>query len=1152
VTVTGKPSITTPRDESRALQMAISNIRERLEAIEGEFNGLTIPADTSTELTLLRSQIRALDVRVTQLELAGSAEDDDETYLAGEDLPIFTVVRQSADGSVVAMDPTDPDGAFYPLGITLADVVTGNSVAVRRAGTIDTAGAMFTTGRVIYADTDGSLTQSPPAGGVVIIVGFAVSTQVMSLFLQGSILNTAEDFSEDDAYLPITKQAAEDLGGGQTPFYVPVDEEFVVEENKQVLWAEPIVVDGVLTVDGILIEVEEAGGGSGDTVTAGAGISVQNLGGGLKQISANLQAGANVTIAEASGGALEISTSGAAAGVDSINGEDGAITLQAGSNVTITEQSGGVIEIAASGGGGGDTVEAGDGIAITDLSGGVKQIAADLVAGTNVTITPLSGGALEIAASGGSGGGVESLNGETGDLTLQAGANVTITPQSGGVFEIAASGGGGGDTIEAGDGITVTDLSGDVKQVSANLVAGDNITIAPGSGGSLEIDATSQQTPFYIEPLETFTVEANKQVLWDEPIEVDGWLVIDGLLIEVGDAPATTGVDSVNGETGDITLVAGTHITITPASGGAIEIAAECCDAVDSLNGMDGDLTLVAGANVTITPQSGGVIEIAAAAGGGGVESLNGETGDLTLAAGDNIVITPESGGVLRISAADAPDPGISEIDAGDGITVDVLSGNARRVSANLVAGEHITLNPLSSGAIEISAECCDAVDSLNGETGDLTLTAGANITITPQSGGVIEIAASASGGGVESLNGETGDLTLVAGANVTITEQSGGVIEIAAAGGSSGGVADVIAGGGISVQSLSADVKQVSANLQAGTNVSITPGSGDSLIISAASGDTLQGGRGITVTPQSGAVTLISVSDLPHTMEGRLSLTSNDAAPSADVTGASTVYWVPYKGNVVTLWDGTQWKNYTLSAQLSLSLSGMTPNLPHDVYMIISGGVPAISRLGWLNSTSRGVGSSAITTLDGRVVNNTNGRSQLYLGTFYAQSGTTTSDSGGGVTTQVGGQRFLWNNYNRIRAQASVIDTTDSWSYTTQTIRQAQAVAGNKVEMVVGLLEDVVEASLTCSLTMQNNSTQFAAAGIGIDSTTTFSGCRQRTNIGVNSSVGQVLNARMSQFFSTVGYHYLSWNEKGATGTCTWNGDLNDTQSGLIATLWR
>ena len=70
----GKPSITTPnRVDLRAIQDAISNARQRIEAIEAEIQktaqaATTVGQSSSTVLNTLRSQVAALTIRVTTLE----------------------------------------------------------------------------------------------------------------------------------------------------------------------------------------------------------------------------------------------------------------------------------------------------------------------------------------------------------------------------------------------------------------------------------------------------------------------------------------------------------------------------------------------------------------------------------------------------------------------------------------------------------------------------------------------------------------------------------------------------------------------------------------------------------------------------------------------------------------------------------------------------------------------------------------------------------------------------------------------------------------------------------------------------------------------------------------------------------------------------
>lgn len=156
--------------------------------------------------------------------------------------------------------------------------------------------------------------------------------------------------------------------------------------------------------------------------------------------------------------------------------------------------------------------------------------------------------------------------------------------------------------------------------------------------------------------------------------------------------------------------------------------------------------------------------------------------------------------------------------------------------------------------------------------------------------------------------------------------------------------------------------------------------------------------------------------------------------------------------------------------------------------------------------------------------------------GTFRTTSTTTTEDSGGGTTTQVGGKRFLWNQYNRVDRASAVFDSTDSWSYPTGTIRQANGASGNKVEMVIGLGEDALSAACLATVYVGSNSARKSKAGIGVDSTTAFSGHVQGSY--VTGTACFVTMAGSYRGSLAAGYHYLAWCEYGADGTATFVGD--------------
>jgi photosystem II stability/assembly factor-like uncharacterized protein len=288
-----------------------------------------------------------------------------------------------------------------------------------------------------------------------------------------------------------------------------------------------------------------------------------------------------------------------------------------------------------------------------------------------------------------------------------------------------------------------------------------------------------------------------------------------------------------------------------------------------------------------------------------------------------------------------------------------------------------------------------------------------------------------------------------------------------------------------------------------------------------------------------SKAITLTKLADLSLLPGGRLTLTTGTPITTNDVTAATTIYYTPSIHNIIVLWDGSNWTPITFT-EISLALGSITSELPYDVFSYLSSGALAIEKLAWTNTTTR---ATAITLQDGRYCKSGD-KTRLYLGTFYTTSTTTTEDSEA--------KRFIFNMYNRHPRPLSLIDTTDSWSYTTDTTRQARATASNKVEFILGISEDAVRATAKGTVYVLSNSLKAAKVGVGLDTTTAFSGLVQG---GYNSAATGLYTQANGEYIGipSVGYHYLSWNEKGADGTCVFLGDNagDGQQSGLKGEVW-
>jgi hypothetical protein len=146
---------------------------------------------------------------------------------------------------------------------------------------------------------------------------------------------------------------------------------------------------------------------------------------------------------------------------------------------------------------------------------------------------------------------------------------------------------------------------------------------------------------------------------------------------------------------------------------------------------------------------------------------------------------------------------------------------------------------------------------------------------------------------------------------------------------------------------------------------------------------------------------------------------------------------------------------------------------------------------------------------------------------------------------------RHLWNYYNRVEKDMLVEEPADTWTYTTATIRQANNNTANQLDFVVGVAEDMVfaQATITAFNTTTNAETDI---GIGLDSTTTFSGLHPRC-LTPNAGGMYPLTALYRSIVAE-GRHFLSWNEYAAAlGSTVWYGDNGTpltTQAGIQGSI--
>lgn len=272
--------------------------------------------------------------------------------------------------------------------------------------------------------------------------------------------------------------------------------------------------------------------------------------------------------------------------------------------------------------------------------------------------------------------------------------------------------------------------------------------------------------------------------------------------------------------------------------------------------------------------------------------------------------------------------------------------------------------------------------------------------------------------------------------------------------------------------------------------------------------------------------------------VQGRLTLQSGVPVPNADQTGKSTLYFTPFGGDLIALWDGTRWKLFQFS-ELSLDLSSAGENIlsgkNYDVWAVLSGGVPVLElSAAWTNNTTR---AEAVSLVDGRYTK-TGDKTRLYLGTIRASANEQCEDSKT--------KRFVWNYHNRVPRSLVFTVIRNSWTYGTAAWRQTAADATHQVSVVVGINEDVIE--LTGLVMADVGATEQYLLGIGLDSSTV--NVAQLTSApGLGTSVPTSCSVRGR---AGVGYHEFRLLEYAISGTITVYGDNGGTviETGLIGVV--
>jgi hypothetical protein len=296
---------------------------------------------------------------------------------------------------------------------------------------------------------------------------------------------------------------------------------------------------------------------------------------------------------------------------------------------------------------------------------------------------------------------------------------------------------------------------------------------------------------------------------------------------------------------------------------------------------------------------------------------------------------------------------------------------------------------------------------------------------------------------------------------------------------------------------------------------------------------------------------------------QGRLTLSTGTPVMNTDVVG-SVIYYTPYIGNYVPIWNGSNFVNTSFS-ELTLTLNSTyhPTTKVYDVYASLQSGVVTLSALYWGGTNARstsaggyaGTANASIIQKNGIWVNNAaiatgqsynNSTSYViaqyqgtWLGTFYTTGAGQTqvnfkpSSVSGGCNNIVG----IWNAYNRIPIRSISRDSNNTWTYATSTWRSADASTSNRVSYVDGAQQSQVKTTYSV---LGTTATLDAYVTIGVSlNSTTASPNVVSINYTPRANNGTTMVATET-FLPQLGFNYyqaMEISNSAVTATFTGNG---------------
>lgn len=271
----------------------------------------------------------------------------------------------------------------------------------------------------------------------------------------------------------------------------------------------------------------------------------------------------------------------------------------------------------------------------------------------------------------------------------------------------------------------------------------------------------------------------------------------------------------------------------------------------------------------------------------------------------------------------------------------------------------------------------------------------------------------------------------------------------------------------------------------------------------------TTTGNAATTVWTAVNATTAAAVVPPP---QGYLTLTSATPVIASDVTAATAVYYTPYTGILVPIYNGSSYVPTSFISEMTLSLvSSHAASQLYDVFVFSNSGVVTIGTgPSWAAGTSgsvtagscargTGAGGTALSRVQGLYTNAVqitarNGSTTYtvaanqgtYVGSIFMDgtNGQISCHRSWGASRKWG----VWNAYNRKQLYLKAGDSTASWTNTSATIRASNGASTNSLTVFSGLAEEIYDLSMAqkTDASVGNPNCVF---GVGYNSILAFSG---------------------------------------------------------------